>query len=115
MTLESARGDSFVSLKTGHSLRVVQDRLFRETGLTPQILLETDSLEIAKRVALQAGACMLCSDIFVDDIARRNGVFYPLRDYENHRHFYACSRKGEKLPRYAESFVKIVTKVLNKR
>ena len=115
VTLESARGDSFVSLKTGHSLRVVQDRLFRETGLSPQILLETDSLEIAKRVALQAGACMLCSDIFVDDTARRYGAFYPLRDYENHRHFYACSRKGEKLPRYAEGFVKIVSKVLSRK
>jgi hypothetical protein len=45
---------------------------------------------------------------------RRYGGFYPLRDYENHRHFYACSRKGEKLPRYAEDFVKIVTRVLNK-
>lgn len=115
VTLESARGDSFVSLKTGHSLRVVQDRLFRETGIAPQILLETDSLEIAKRVALESGACMLCSDIFVDEMVRRGGAFFPLRDFENHRHFYACSRKGEKLPRYAEGFVRIVSKVLNKR
>ena len=52
VTLESARGDSFVSLKTGHSLRLVQDRLFRETGLQPQILMESDALEVAKRVAL---------------------------------------------------------------
>lgn len=115
VTLESAREDSFVSLKTGHSLRLVQDRLFRETGLRPQILLETDSLEVAKRVALRAGACMLCSDIFVDDTVRRSGAFYPLRDYENNRHFYACSRKGEKLPRYAENFVQIVTRVLSKK
>ena len=95
-------------------LRVVQDRLFRESGLKPHILLETDSLEIAKQVALKSGACMLCSDIFVDESVRRYGAFYPLRDYENHRHFYACSRKGEKLPRYAEDFIKIVTRVLNK-
>ncbi len=92
----------------------MQDRLFRETGLNPQILMETDALEVAKRVALRAGACMLCSDIFVDDLVRRSGAFYPLRDYVNHRHFYACSRKGEKLPRYAESLVQIVSRVLNK-
>ena len=114
VTLDAARDDSFVSLKPGHSLRVVQDRLFRESGLKPHILLETDSLEIAKQVALKSGACMLCSDIFVDESVRRYGAFYPLRDYENHRHFYACSRKGEKLPRYAEDFIKIVTRVLNK-
>jgi DNA-binding transcriptional LysR family regulator len=80
----------------------------------PPILLETDSLEVAKRVALQAGACMLCSDIFVDDYARRAGVFYPLMDYENKRHLYGCWRKGEKLPRYAAGFIEIVSRILDK-
>ena len=108
------REDAFVSLKPGHSVRVVQDAIFRAGGMKPQILLETDSLEVAKRVALQAGACMLCSDIFVDDYARRAGVFYPLMDYENKRHLYACWRKGEKLPRYAEGFIRIVGRILDK-
>ena len=114
ITLSMIREDAFVALKPGHSVRVVQDTLFRAEGVRPQILLETDSLEVAKRVAIQAGACMLCSDIFVDDYARRGGVFYPLMDYENKRHLYACWRKGEKLPRYAEGFVQIVGRILDK-
>jgi DNA-binding transcriptional LysR family regulator len=114
ISLSMIREDAFVSLKPGHSVRVVQDALFRAKGVRPQILLETDSLEVAKRVAIQAGACMLCSDIFVDDYARRGGVFYPLMDYENRRHLYACWRKGEKLPRYAEGFIQIVTRILDK-
>jgi len=114
ITLSMIREDAFVALKPGHSVRVVQDTLFRAEGIRPQILLETDSLEVAKRVAIQAGACMLCSDIFVDDYARRGGVFYPLMDYENKRHLYACWRKGEKLPRYAEGFVQIVGRILDK-
>ena len=114
ISLSMIREDAFVSLKPGHSVRVVQDALFHESGMKPQILLETDSLEVAKRVAVQAGACMLCSDIFVDDYARRGGVFYPLMDYENKRHLYACWRKGERLPRYAEGFVQIITRILDK-
>lgn len=114
ISLNMIREDAFVSLKPGHSVRVVQDALFHESGMKPQILLETDSLEVAKRVAVQAGACMLCSDIFVDDYARRGGVFYPLMDYENKRHLYACWRKGEKLPRYAEGFIQIVSRILDK-
>ncbi|MCR5843320.1 MAG: LysR family transcriptional regulator [Oscillospiraceae bacterium] len=114
ISLSMIREDAFVSLKPGHSVRVVQDALFHESGMKPQILLETDSLEVAKRVAVQAGACMLCSDIFVDDYARRGGVFYPLMDYENKRHLYACWRKGEKLPRYAEGFIQIVSRILDK-
>lgn len=114
VSLSMIREDAFVSLKPGHSVRVVQDTLFRAEGLQPQILLETDSLEVAKRVAIQAGACMLCSDIFVDEYARRGGVFYPLKDYENKRHLYACWRKGEKLPRYAGGFIQIVGRILDK-
>ena len=114
ISLSMIREDAFVSLKPGHSVRVVQDSLFHAEGLRPQILLETDSLEVAKRVAIQAGACMLCSDIFVDEYARRGGVFYPLMDYENKRHLYACWRKGEKLPRYAEGFIQIVSRILDK-
>ncbi len=114
ISLSMIREDAFVSLKPGHSVRVVQDALFHESGMKPQILLETDSLEVAKRVAVQAGACMLCSDIFVDDYARRGGVFFPLMDYENRRHLYACWRKDEKLPRYAEGFIRIVSRILDK-
>ena len=114
VSLSMIREDAFVSLKPGHSVRVVQDSLFHAEGLRPQILLETDSLEVAKRVAIQAGACMLCSDIFVDEYARRGAVFYPLMDYENKRHLYACWRKGEKLPRYAEGFIQIVGRILDK-
>jgi len=114
ISVSMIREDAFVSLKPGHSVRVVQDAIFRASGVKPPILLETDSLEVAKRVALQAGACMLCSDIFVDDYARRAGVFYPLMDYENKRHLYGCWRKGEKLPRYAAGFIEIVSRILDK-
>ena len=115
LTMADVRGDSFVSLRQGHSIRVVQDALFRRSGVEPRILLETDSLEVAKRVTLGCGACMLCSDIYVDEEVHRTGAFFPLRDYENHRHFYASRRKDEQLPRYADSFVQIVTRVLQEK
>ena len=106
VTLDMARDESFVSLK---------DTLFRQYGLTPNVLLETDSLEVARRVALGTGSCMLCSNIYVDDLARQYGAFYPLKDYENHRHFYACYPQGEHLPRYAAGFIQIVSQVLSQK
>lgn len=115
LSLSDMQGDSFVSMREGHSIRVVQDALFHRYGLRPRLLLETDSLEVARRVTLGAGACMLCSSIYADKAAPSSGSFFPLRDYENHRHFYACRRKDEPLPRYADSFVKIVTQVLQKK
>lgn len=115
VTLDMAAEDSFISLREGHSLRVVQDALFRRYGMNPKILLEIDSLEVARRTALGTGSCMLCSNIYVDDLVRRHGAFYPLRDYENNRHFYACYPKEERLPRYAAGFIQIVSQVLTQK
>ena len=113
--LKAAGEDVFVVLKEGHSVRVVQDMLFRKYGMEPRVLLETDSLEVAKRVALGTGSCMLCSDIYVDGMVRRHGGFYPLADYENHRHFYACYPREQALPRYAAGFIQIVKQVMGQR
>lgn len=67
LDVDSARNETFVSLREGHSVRIVQDVLFRRHGIEPRILLETDSLEVAKRVTMGSGSCMLCSDIYVDE------------------------------------------------
>lgn len=115
VVLQDAQDDCFISLKEGHSVRVVQDKLFRRHGFNPKILLETDALEVGKRVALETGACMLLSNIYVDEYVRqKRGEFFPLADYENHRHFYACYRKDEFIPRYTRDFVQITTSVLAK-
>lgn len=113
--LDAAAEDTFVSLKEGHSARVVQDALFRRYGLQPKILLESDSFEVARRVALGTGSCMLCSNLYMDDLAQRHGAFYPLKNYENHRHFYACYPKDGELPRYAAEFIRITAQVLSQK
>ena len=114
ITLADAEGETFVSLREGHSIRVVQDKLFRRSGFHPKILLETNTLEVGKRVAVSSGACMLMPNIYMDEfIRRKRGEFYPLKDYENHRHFYACYRKEEFMPKYTRDFIQITTRVLS--
>ncbi|MBQ9049470.1 MAG: LysR family transcriptional regulator [Lachnospiraceae bacterium] len=115
IALTEAGNEQFVSLKQGHSIRVVQDQLFRMLDIDPKILMEVDSLEMAKRVTVSCGACMLCPDIYFDETVIKQGVFYPIKGVENNRHFYACWRKGENLPRYAEDLIEIVTGVLDGR
>ncbi|MBE6955201.1 MAG: LysR family transcriptional regulator [Ruminococcaceae bacterium] len=113
VTLKDAEADRFVSLTQGHSVRVVQDKLFRRYGFRPQMLLQTDSLEVGRRIVLETGSCMLMSNIYVDDYVReRGGAFFPLADYENNRHFYACYRKDDFLPSYGRDFIKITTEAL---
>lgn len=113
MELEAFRRESFVCLTKSHSSRITQDKLFRRYGLSPHVLLETNALEVGRRVALEAGACMILPSIYIDEYCyQRRGAFYPLKDYENHRHFYACYRKDEFVPQYARDFIQIAAGTL---
>ena len=113
LSLEQIQGDSFVYLAKGHSSRIIQDKLFRRYGYAPPVLLETDSLEVGRRVAIEAGACMILSNIYADEyVYQRQARFFPLKDFENNRHFYACYRKDEFIPRYVRDFIQITTEAL---
>ena len=115
ITLKEAEGDSFVALDTSHSSRIVQDRLFRRYNFRPRVLLETSSLEVARRVVLRSGACMILPDVYADSfVFSAGGAFYPLMDYDNHRHFYACYRNGENMKKYVRDFISIVSSVLTR-
>lgn len=116
VTLDDLTDNLFIYLREGHSIRVIQDKLFRRSGFNPQVLLETNTLEVGKRVALTSGACMLISNIYIDDYTQRlKGEFYPLKNYDNHRHLYACYRKDEFLPEYARVFIQITSRLLDKQ
>ncbi len=114
LSVEDTAYEKYVYLRRGHSVRVVQDQLFRKYALEPQVLLETDSLEVARRVTAATGACMLLPNIYYDEeMIKAGAMFYPLKKYTNRRHFYASKRKNEELPRYAHDLVEIVRETLH--
>ena len=114
VSFEDAADDLFVSLRKGHGSRVVQDKLLRRSTCSPKILLETDSLEIGKRIALTSGACMILPNIYIDGfVTHMKGSFFPLKDYDHQRHFYACYRKDAFVPQYMHSFIQIVIDALH--
>ncbi len=113
LSVEDTAAEKYVYLKPGHSVRSIQDYLFRKYALEPKVILETDSLEVARRVTVSSGACMLCPNVYYDDaMIDAGGVFYPLKKYENKRHYYACTRKSEVLPRFAQDMIEMVRSVL---
>lgn len=107
--LEQAMDAPFVSLKTGHNVRVVQDRLFQERGLSPNLFLESDNMEAARQITVNCGCYMLCAHSYTSD----QGNFYPLADYDNQRHFCACYRQELRLPRYIQTMLHLVAESLS--
>ena len=79
--LEQAMDAPFVSLKTGHNVRIVQDRLFQEHGLNPTLFLESDNMEAARQITVNCGCYMLCAHSYTAG----QGCFYPLAGYDNQR------------------------------
>lgn len=104
ISLREAGDGRFVALKAGHSVRVIQDRLFQEYGLHPEFFLETDNMEAAQQIALRCGCYLLCPDGYLP----AGAFFYPLEGYESRRHFYACLRKREHVPQYVAALLHLI-------
>lgn len=108
IALSAVQGASFVSLKRGHNSRAIQDAVFYEHDVQPQIILETDSMETAIRVTLECGCYMVCADWHADG----HGSFYPIAGYQNDRHFYAVMRRDRALPHYARELIERIRSLL---
>ena len=115
ISISEAAGERFISMTEGHSIRMIQDRLFRRYDLQPEILLETDSMELAKRITARSGAVFLIPDVYMDrrDQSRSLVNCYPIRDNDTPRHFYLCHRSGLYLTSYMKDLVNLVCETLN--
>lgn len=108
--LREAAGEPFMSLKTGHNIRSIQDRVFARSGISPRILAETDSVEAAIRITVACSCCMLCPHVFVrsNPAIAGSGVYFQVKDIQEKRHFYVCYRKEKFLTSYMNTFIRLV-------
>ena len=104
ISLETVGEGPFISLKSGHNIRIIQDLIFREHNMIPSIYLETDNMETALQVTRASACYMLCPNVY----AAPGSCFYPLAGHENLRHFYACLRQGQAVPRFMNHFLELV-------
>lgn len=112
--ITEAAEERFVSLRTGHSVRAIQDRLFALHHMNPTILLETNSLEAAKHIAARADAVMICPYVYIANSAtlRTLTKSFPIHSHGFERHFYLCYRKGLHFTKYTKDFLDIVKRKL---
>ena len=110
ISISEAAGEKFVSLIAGHSVRVIQDQLLSSHHIAPSILLETDSLEAAKRLTAAADAVMLCPYVYViqSPEVRRKVKCFRVRNIDYMRHFYLSYPKGVSMPRFMNDFIDMV-------
>lgn len=108
INIQEARDEAFISLLPGHGVRSLQDRIFYDNRMSPRILMETSSPEVARRLAIVCGAVALfpetlmppeASDSSPEGAWFRVGGSYYLRD------FFLCYPKNTFLPQYMQDFI----------
>ena len=108
--IREAEAESFISLRTGHSTRITQDGLFADAHISPDILFETESIEVAKHAVGPCQAVFLCPKNYIDisPEIRKTCVVYPLIGVEQGRHFYLCHRKDQYLTHYMVELIRLL-------
>ena len=105
--ITEAKDEPFVNLKSGHSVRTTQDRLFVQKDIQPNVILETISIEVGKRTAIACDAVMICPQnyIYMSPELLPICSYYPILGIENKRSFYICHRKDRYLTKYMKEFI----------
>lgn len=108
--ITEAKDEQFVCMNPGHSVRMIQDRLFEKNLLSPSILLETANMEAAKYITAYSNAVMLIPKVFAEKMngGREYIQCYPILDNNYERHLYLCYRKGMRMTRYMEDLMRII-------
>ena len=109
--ITEAKNELFVNIKPGHSVRTTQDRLFIQKDMKPRVLLETMSIEVAKRTAIACDAVMICPQNYLGTTPdlMDQCVTYPIRGIEYNHNCYICHRKDRYLTKYMRYFISILT------
>lgn len=110
-----AKDCKFVSTSVGHRSREVQERLFAQYGINPEIVLEVDNFEIAKKVSIYCHAIMIAPYSLIrhdTDYILKNAHFYPLSNIETSA-IYITNNKDRYLSNYHKKFIELVKKKIS--
>lgn len=107
ITIDEAKDECFISAHPGHGTRTVQDQLFAEYHMSPRVLFETHSVEVARRLAITCNAVSLFPETLLSNWTRPAGIYYPILGDQFRRELYFCYRRDSYLPRYMADFIRI--------
>ncbi len=108
INIQEARGDRFISLRPGNDVRALQDRMFYENRMSPRILMETNSPEVARRLAIVCSAVTLFPETLMTSgisDTDQGGVWYRISGSHYLRDFFLCYHKNNYIPLYMQDFI----------
>lgn len=115
ITIKEAAHEEFVVLKSGHAIRSIQDQLFSEYKIYPSVFCETDSIELAKKMALYCDKVALYPEIITTNLNMNyDGSYYEIERPKDFKTFCLCYHKNVKIKKYMQRFIDISMQHLTK-
>ena len=95
ISIIDAKDERFISLTPGHNSRSIQDRLFFSYDISPQILVETNEMQVGKALVEDLNAVMICLLMYLWSPQTHSitGNYFFLNHVTCSRSLYAIYRK----------------------
>lgn len=102
----------FILLKPKNSTRVVADRVFAQTGIIPNVILELDQLATAYRLSCHGMGATIASDTLVMKMSHyRDICYFKMEAHHARRDNAFFYKKNKYVTRAMQEFVRIATEL----
>ena len=107
---------SFILLKKGHGIRNIADKILEQFQVYPKVVLETDSIEVAHRLAKKDMGFTFISPLglsYSENSA--DGVYFPVKDFNSDRSVLLSYRKDSYRTKAMQDLISIVVDAVKGR
>ena len=113
--ISAAKEEKFIALHRGQGVRVIQDKMFSEADISPKIVVETKSVEVARRLAIACKAVTIYPETMLNQLENLKGcsAYFPIKGEQFKRSFYLCYNKNLYLSKFMKEFITITQAVLS--
>ncbi len=115
--ITEAKDESFISLTVGHGVRAMQEYIFLQKNISPNICFELDNVNFAKALAKACNVVTLFPETLLDeniDLSRNDDIFYFIEGESFKRNFHLCYYKDVYHPKYFYDFIDISKDIISK-
>ncbi len=112
--ISDAKDEKFIALHQGQGVRGIQDKMFSEAAISPKIVVETKSVEVARRLAIACKAVTIYPETMLNELENLKGcsTYFPIKGEQFKRNFYLCHNKNLYLSKFMKEFITITQAIL---
>lgn len=110
ISIEEAKDETFIYIKEGHGIRKMQDKILSDNNITPKILFEAKSVDLAKSISYSCNCVSFYPEVLMaceGYLPKANEIYYPIADEKYAWDFCLCYNKDAYQPKFIKEFISL--------